>query len=351
MKINKVEKEMQIQQLEASVIIKRRKNKINDMGLLEDNQIGFTCRNCVHFATARTPFNSDFRKMKAWKKGEVAELCPCPYLNGVKSDSGENELIKGNNDCTECPHFQVNRNRIPQKYYDFVIKADNGEIPNCESLSMFNNFLEQQEQKINEAQEKIEQVKAALEEAKKAKEELISERDTAFLERYSGYTHENVTLPNGFALLAGAELGFAYEKKQKNRQKIIDAGYNPDDKKYFPYKVTSIDLQRIMTNHRDLTYGGLFNNGVDASGRTLDSYIGETLNLYGVPMEVISRGAKRLVLFVETNESLENRKNNTIAKLIFSEKKIEWKCPIIEQPKINFEEETDEEDDSEESED
>ena len=343
----KIEK-IEIQQLEASVIIKRRKNKINDMGFLEDDKIGFTCRNCVHFATARTPFDSDFRQMKAWKKGEVAQLCPCPCLNGVKNDEGQRELVKGNKDSSECQFFTLNRNRIPQKYFDFVVKADNGEIQNCESIDSFMNFIKEQEEKIKQSQEKIEQAKMAYEEAKKARAELENERDLAFLERYTSFKNENgECLPQGFAMLAGYELGIKYEKQQKNLQKIIDAGYDPTKKKYFPYKITSMDLQRIMTNHRDVTYGGLFKDGVDCNGRTLDSYIGETLEFEAEPIEVISRGAKRMVVFVETNASFENRKNSTIAKLIFSDKKVQWQCPIIEQPKIDFEEQTDETDEDE----
>lgn len=351
MQINKVEQET-FPQLEASIIIKRRKNKINDMGFIEDDKIGFTCRNCVHFATARTPFDSDFRKMKAWKKGEVAELCPCPHLNGIKNDNGEKELIKGNTECSSCQFFQLNRNRIPQKYFDFIVKADNGEIPQCESIEKFEVFLKQQEEKIAHAQENIEKVKASLDEAKKAKEELILERDSAFLERYSNYKYDGVNyLPQGFALLAGAELGFAYEKRQKNLQKIIDAGYDPNKKKYIPYKVTSLDLQRIMTNHRDVTYGGLFKDGVDANGKTLDSYIGSIIDFEAEPLEVVSKGAKRMVVFIETTESFELRKNNTIAKLIFSgDKKVRWKFPIVEQPKMEFEEQTDEEDNNTEEE-
>ena len=344
------EKKQEIQQLDASIIIKRRKNKINEMGLLEDDKIGFTCRNCVHFATARTPFNSDFRKMKAWKKGEVAELCPCPYLNGVQNESGEKELIKGNMNSSECQHFCLNRNRIPQKYFDFIIKADNGEIQTCESMDLFMNFIKEQEEKIAKAQEHIEKAKAALEEARKAKEELVVERDMSFLERYTNHNINGERIPDGFAMLAGAELGFNYERKQKNLQKIIEAGYDPTKHKYFPYNITSMDLQRIMTNHRDTTYGGLFKDGVDCNGRTLDSYIGETIELEGEPIEVISRGAKRLVMFIETNESLEKRKQSTIAKLLFSDKKVQWKCPVIEKPKMEFEEETDEEDNSEEEE-
>lgn len=342
----KVERKEQIQQLDASIIVKRRKNKIDDMGYLEDSKIDFTCRNCVHFATARTPFDSDFRKMRAWKNGEVKLICPCPHLNGVKNENGEKELLKGGKDASQCPFFQLNRNRIPQKYFDFIVSADKGEIPNCDNLDKFYDAVKEQEQKIALAQEKVDKAKVALDEAKKEKEELLTERDYLFLERYSNYTHNDVTLPIGFAMLIGYELGNAYEKRQKNLQKIIDAGYDPSKKKFFPYTVTSLDLQKIMTNHRDVTYGGKFNNGVDVYGRTLDSYIGEKIELEGEPYEVVSRGAKRLVVFVETTESLERRKKNTIANLIFSENKIKWKCPIIEQPTMDYEENTDESDNS-----
>lgn len=345
----KIEKQ-EIPQLEASIIIKRRKNKINDMGFLEDDKIGLTCRNCVHFATARTPFNSDFRKMIAWKKGSVKELCPCPYLNGIKNENGETELLKGNTDSSQCQFFCLNRNRIPQKYFDFIVKADKGEIPNLDSIDLFMKFIKEQEEKIKIAQENVDKAKMALEEAKKAKEELETERDYAFLERYSYSECNGITLPKGFATLAGLELGYAYEKKQKNLQKIIDAGYDPSKKRYFNHVVTSIDLQRIMSNYRDVTYGGLFKNGVDSNGRTLDSYIGENIEFEAEPIEVVSRGAKRLVVFVETTESLETRKSSTICKLLFSDKKIQWKCPIIEQPKMEFEEETDENDENNETE-
>ena len=329
-----MKKKDEIPQLSEEVIVKRRKTKINNLGFIPVDELGFTCRCCEHFATAKTPRDHVFRKMWAWKR--VSNLCPCPHLN-------EKEPIKGNLDASQCPYFKLNKARINPVYFEEIKKTDNGEIEGKHCREDFFAFIEAHTAEITEAEAKVQAAREALAKAKEEKKEMEDKRNFEFITRYT-----SDKIPQNLSSLFGVQLGSDYQTMLDNKQKIADAGYDPNKIRSIEYTITSQDVGKIIQSGA-LESLGFNKNGSNDLGNSVGDFVGQKLSFETLPYKVVRRGAKRMVIFRETDKNYLDRKEDPFYRVIFSADKIQWRLPVIEKPTFDMVDVTEDEKEDEEN--
>lgn len=342
-----VSKETQ-EQLSASIIIKRRRNKFQDKGFFDPDEIDFKCKFCKHFCVARTPLDSPFRKMAAWKEKTegVVKKCPCPHLNGIKDESGELSTIKGQTSSIGCEEFFLDKSRVPSNLLEAINEIRNGTYPNSLSDEKVQEQVQDQDMKIEEKKLEIEKLMAQVKEFRGQLNDLRVERDYLFLCRYI-YTG----IPDKFAKVMGEEYGMEQEKREKEIKRMEDAGYKYGERKTMVRYITSEDIERIMRSYSDVTYGGNFKDGVDICGKKLSDYIGESFDFETFAFEVRNRGSRKLVIFRETEDNFINRKNVSILTLLCGDLRQQWalpakELPVLETDSVNTDQSDEDEDET-----
>lgn len=349
--MKKVVKTLEIEQLSKSLIISKRQKKYSEKfgQFLDFSKICKCCKYCEHYAVARTPFDSKYRQMTAWS--EVMEVVPCPCLNGVENEDGQKELVKGSNTC---PNFKLNHKRCVQASFDLVSKArlepvkdDDGNIISEEMTDKkINEYKDNIVGESEKIEQELEQVKQKLADLKERKLSLKQELKDVFVNRFLGF--ENSESCSEFLKILGEETYQDYEKEEKEKTKIEEAGYDSNKHRIETLRISSDDITRIKATSKDETYGGNFDaSGIDKFGLSLNDYIGKQYSFEIEPYEVFGRGAKKFVRFRETEANHQKRKGNTILDLICGDNYMCWRFPAIEQPSMEENEIENENEDTE----
>lgn len=361
MKSNKVKKvtktvaEQDIPQLSGTTIIQKRIEKcVKDLGEFKPEEICTKCKFCKWYALAKTPFNSKYRQMDAWKSF-VKKNIPCEYLNGIENDDGELELLRGSQDA--CENFSLAWERVPQKLKEITAKARKSD-----NLITGDAGIQQSRENIHNAIDEldlqIEQVKLQLEELKDKKGELEDELIKCYTLRFTDLEEIKNLNAVGFAKIAGTETYEEDNKREEDAEKLKALGFSPKQKKIQKLVVQVSDIERIQAKSSDSTYGGFFNETnekglkIDALGNTLASYAGKTFEFETELVEVAkSKGFRKQVIFQETDENFEKRKGISILEILCGGRKMRWREDVIVAPTIenmnDVEEDADEDEDGE----
>ena len=354
-KVTKTVAEKDIPQLSGTTIIQKRIEKcVKDLGEFKPEEICNKCKFCKWYALAKTPFNSKYRQMDAWKNF-VKKNIPCEYLNGIENDDGEIELLRGSQDA--CENFKLAWERVPQKLKDIIENARKSDsvIAGDEGIKQSRSNIQEA---VSEIDLQIEQTKLQLEELKNKKSDLEEELSECYAMRFSDLEEIKSMNANGFAQIAGIETYEEDEKREQDAEKLKSLGFAPNQKKVQTLKVTIADIERIQAKSTDSTYGGFFNATnekglrIDNTGNTLASYAGHTFEFETELVEVAkSKGFRKQVIFQETDENFEKRKGISILEILCGGKKMRWREDVVAEPRIEnmneVEEDADEDEDGE----
>lgn len=338
--------EKDIPQLSGTNIIQNRINKcVKDLGEFKPEEICTKCRFCRWYAIAKTPFNSKYRQMDAWKNF-VEKNIPCEYLNGIENEDGELEILRGTQDASECENFQLAWERVPQKLKEIIIKERNSESEIASDAGVHKAKTSIKEE-ISKIDLQMEQLKLQVKELASKKEDLSSELEGAYTYRFVDSQDLKTLNAEEFGKIAGAETYREDLKKEQDAEKLKALGFEPNQKKIHTLKVQISDIERIQANSPDNTYGGFFNQTnekglrVDVLGNTLASYAGQSFEFETELVEVAkSRGFRKQVIFQETDDNLIKRKGISILELLCGNKKMRWRedvqvAPTIENMETN----------------
>lgn len=338
--------EKDIPQFSGTTIIQNRINKcVKDLGEFKPEEICTKCRFCRWYAIAKTPFNSKYRQMDAWKNF-IEKNIPCEYLNGIENEDEELEILRGTQDASECENFQLAWERVPQKLKDIINTARHkeGSISSDTEIKKARISLKEESEKIDL---QIEQLRLQISELKSKKEDIESELEDSYVTRFIDNDELNAMNAQEFGKIAGAETYREDLKKEQDAEKLKALGFEPNQKKIHTLKVQISDIERIQANSPDNTYGGFFNQTnekglrVDALGNTLASYAGQSFEFETELVEVAkSRGFRKQVIFQETDDNLIKRKGISILELLCGNKKMRWRedvqvAPTIENMETN----------------
>jgi hypothetical protein len=288
--------------------------------------LGFTCLCCEHFATAKTPLDHVFRKMWAWKR--VSNQVPCPHLNGINGNG--KKLIKGNLDASVCPFFRLVKARINPVYFEEIKKIDEGAVVGKSNRAEFFEDIEDKSSKIADVEARMRVAQEALAKAKEEKREIEDKRNFAFLTRYT-----DDKIPQNLSSLFGVQLGSDYQTMLDNKVKIREAGYDPDKMKSIDYTISSQDVAKIIQKGL-LESLGYRSSGFDLNGNSINEYVGQKISFDTMPYKVVRRGAKRMVIFRETDANYLSRRDDPFYKALFADDKIQWRFPVIEKPTFDL---------------
>ena len=351
--------EKDIPQLSGTTIIQNRINKcVKDLGEFKPEEICTKCKFCRWYAIAKTPFNSKYRQMDAWKNF-VEKNIPCEYLNGIENENEELEILRGSQDASECENFQLAWERVPQKLKEIIITARNKEDSYSSDANMqkLKKSMQEENEKIDL---QIEQLKLQVAELKSKRDDNEAELEGCYTTRFIDNDELKALNAREFGKIAGKETMLEDLKKEEDAEKLKALGFEPNQKKIHTLKVQVADIERIQANSADNTYGGFFNQTnekglkVDVLGNTLASYAGQTFEFETELVEVAkSRGFRKQVIFQETDDNLIKRKGISILELLCGNKKMRWRedvqvAPTIENMETNESDEDDVADEGEE---
>lgn len=353
----KVVAEKDIVQLSGSTIINARISKCaKDLGEFKPEEICKKCKFCKWYAVAKTPFNSKYRQMDAWKS-EVSKMCPCEYLKGIKNEDGELEILRGSTDATSCENFELAENRVPQKLKDIVMKARNSD-----SLTMSDKAIAEMRNTCKEdlkaVELQIEQVKLKLNELKSKKESVEEELEQAYTFRFNDCDELKAMNAMGYAQIVGENTFYEANKAEEDSAKLVELGFTPNQKKVHILTISSSFIAGVQQKYgKDVTYGGHFTSKneeglqVDILGNTLDYYAGQSFEFETELVEVAkSRGFRKQVIFQETDENFQKRQGISILDILCGNRKMRWREDVVVPATIDNmdeDEETDVEDNEE----
>lgn len=323
--------EQDIPQLSGSTIIQKRIKKcVEELGMFKPEEICTKCRFCEHYMVAKTPLNSKYRQMDAWES-YVAEHCPCEYLNGIENENGEVEVIKPNQDASECENFKLAMQRVPKELLDIVNKARTSD-----SISASDNGVREAKKELTEdiadIDNQIEQFKLKITELKSKREDLESEVEQCYLNRFNEIDEIVSKNALGFASIMGKITYDEDLKQEKDNEKLISLGFQPHQKKVFTLTISPAQIADIQRRSKDITYGGFFTNKneqglqIDILGKTLSDYAGQSFEFETELTEVAkSKGFRKQVIFQETEENFVKRQGISILELVCGKNKMRWR--------------------------
>lgn len=355
-KATKTVEKKDIPQLSGSKIIQIRVSKcVRDLGEFKPEEICKKCRFCKYYPIAKTPMDSKYRQMDAWDS-YVAEHIPCDCINGVENEeTGEIEVLRGNQEA--CENFKLAMERVPQELKDIINKNRKLDASHSASDLCMKQVREENAENLKKVNLEIEQLKIQMNELKAKKEGIEEELVEAYLSRFRDIDEINDKNAQVFARIVGEETLEEDNEREEADSKLRALGFEPNQKKAQKFVVQVSDIERIQAKSTDNTYGGLFKKTnekglkIDDAGNTLASYAGQTFIFETELVEVAkSKGFRKQVIFQETDENFEKRKNISILTLLCGDRKMRWREDVVVEPKIeNLEEpETDVADDEEE---